>query len=685
MAGRLLTGLRRVNATRRPEHDLRLRLLTLVAVAAGVVAVGTTGAAPWPDVVVALALLPVGSWWSWRRRESSNYAAKAVVSVAALAALARFFGDLLLSGSLDDARQPLAQLFLAVQVLHAFDLPQRRDLTFTLGSSLALMALAGAAARDLAFAPLLAGYLAVAGLALARLERSAAAERAEGAGGGLAALPTPRTPGRRRLVPVLATAMTAAVLFGLLPVPSSGALGGLPFSPGRGSGTATGARVSDGSLPFGDGDGTQEFDPLEYFGFAERVDPRTVGQLSDAPVLRVRTPRPRLLRGVVFDRYEGGVWQRSGDEPQPSTGLPVPVQPPSRPLADTDRMVQTVELLRDTPNLLFGAADVTEVWTAGRSVSVWDDGTLTTSATQSAGTVYSVVSLVEMTPRDELRRLPGRWERVDPGAYARWTALPDDVSPRVLDLAAQLAVGVPDTPYARAEAVQRWIGEHVSYSLGAPPPPPGRDAAEHLLFSTRQGWCEPIATAMVVLLRAQGVPARFVTGFQPGDRDLLTGWWTVRAHHAHAWVEVFVPQHGWVAFDPTGAVPFAVQPDAGGLTVPLLAALARLREALPPGAVPALVAGLAALAAVTAGAVAARRRLVLRRAGPWARLEAMLSRRGLRPDPAATPAERVSRAQVLALDAEALAVLRAHEEARRYGAPAPSGDDVRRALESLGA
>ena len=66
---------------------------------------------------------------------------------------------------------------------------------------------------------------------------------------------------------------------------------------------------------------------------------------------------------------------------------------------------------------------------------------------------------------------------------------------------------------------------------------------------------------MAVLLRADGIPTRIVTGYGPGERNPFTGYYEVRSSDAHAWVEVYYPGYGWVPYDPTFGVPAA--PDAG--------------------------------------------------------------------------------------------------------------------------
>ena len=105
--------------------------------------------------------------------------------------------------------------------------------------------------------------------------------------------------------------------------------------------------------------------------------------------------------------------------------------------------------------------------------------------------------------------------------------------------------------------MEAWLAAHVEYDLDAPVPGAGVDAVDDFLFESQRGFCEQIASALAVMLRTQGVPARLATGYVPGDRDRISGVWKVRASDAHAWVEVWFPQSGWQAFDPTADVPLS--------------------------------------------------------------------------------------------------------------------------------
>jgi len=703
-----LAAVRRINRTVRPEEDVRLRRLVLASVLLAVAAVLLTGSAPPADGIVALVLLPLGAWWSHRRRRADNTLLKAALTLGAALALGRFFGDLGAAGSVDAARRPLTQLFLAVQVLHGADLPQRRDLGFTLASSLALVALAGAGLQEAAFAPVLLAYGGVAGLALVRLQRSSATEAADeaAAAGGLRAPSPPDPPAAppparlrawlRAAAPVL---LATALVFSLLPTTSRSRLTGLPFAGVPGP-PLPAAGVTNPGLPYAERDADGAPVPEgEYFGFAETVDLSTAPRLSDEPVLRLRTDRPRLLRGVVLDRYDGRGWARTSPDPGPLRGLPVNLAPPARPLAELAEHVTTVEVLRELPNLVFAPAEPAAVWLAAGAVSAWDDGTVTTPATLGEGTVYSVVSLLDVAGPERLRVPgPGAYATGPPGGADRWLQLPAGLPPRVRDLAADLTRDRP-TPYAKAEAVEDWLAANTEYSLHVDPAPEGADVIDHFLFTSRRGWCEPIASSAVVLLRAAGVPARYATGFQPGARNPLTGWWTVRGSDAHAWAEVWVPGHGWTPVDATGAVPSALDPEARAPSIPLVGLLQwageRLRELVPAGLRTALLGPPGRAAAVSVLVFAA----VLLASLTWLR---HLRRRAPSPSPFLRLAARAAAAGVPApswqtpreyaaalararpdLPSPALAALLADEEHRRYdpGGLAPPGDPERALAE----
>ena len=132
--------------------------------------------------------------------------------------------------------------------------------------------------------------------------------------------------------------------------------------------------------------------------------------------------------------------------------------------------------------------------------------------------------------------------------------LPAGFNPRTLELAAQLQ---RDTPGAAPAALVQAALERLrtgSYRYTLDPGVYGQHTADEFWFDRKEGFCEHIASAFVVLMRALGIPARLVTGYQGGERNSVDDFWVVRQSDAHAWTEVWLAGRGWIRVDPTSMV-----------------------------------------------------------------------------------------------------------------------------------
>ncbi|HEY7036214.1 MAG TPA: transglutaminase domain-containing protein [Thermomicrobiales bacterium] len=146
----------------------------------------------------------------------------------------------------------------------------------------------------------------------------------------------------------------------------------------------------------------------------------------------------------------------------------------------------------------------------------------------------------------------------------RYLQLPGTVTARTRDLAAQV-VGAAGTGNAfdEAIAIQDYLRTTYAYDLNSPPPNENLDFVDDFLFESKVGRCEHFATAMVVLMRSLGVPARLVSGYHVGDYDPSAQGYVYRGDQAHTWVEVYYPEYGWIPFEPTPSEDaFAYGPDA---------------------------------------------------------------------------------------------------------------------------
>jgi transglutaminase-like putative cysteine protease len=136
----------------------------------------------------------------------------------------------------------------------------------------------------------------------------------------------------------------------------------------------------------------------------------------------------------------------------------------------------------------------------------------------------------------------------------RWLELPAGFNPRTLALAQQLRAQRPEAGAAELSkaVLARFRTQNYRYTLE--PPLLGRDAVDDFLFGSKAGFCEHYAGAYVVLMRAMGVAARVVTGYQGGELNPVDGYYTVRQSDAHAWAEIWTSAGGWQRVDPTAAV-----------------------------------------------------------------------------------------------------------------------------------
>ena len=135
----------------------------------------------------------------------------------------------------------------------------------------------------------------------------------------------------------------------------------------------------------------------------------------------------------------------------------------------------------------------------------------------------------------------------------RYLGLPDTVPERVVALARDITATEP-TPYDRALAIETFL-RRFPYTLDLPQPPLDQDITDYFLFVAKRGYCDYYASAMVVLSRAAGLPARLVTGYIGGYYDETLEAYLITADLAHAWAELYFPGYGWIVFEPTGGRP----------------------------------------------------------------------------------------------------------------------------------
>jgi len=250
-------------------------------------------------------------------------------------------------------------------------------------------------------------------------------------------------------------------------------------------------------------------------------------------------------RAITYDYYFGRGWATSYTESKRYEPGAVIQQPEG---AHLHPLRQEVRLVSDRlGGLIHVDGQLVSVDQPSEIAWRWPDEIFaaTTEARQyRADSVYTVVTA------EELRGAPTEYPEWMPGRYLQ---LPDDLPPRVMTLARDLTATEP-TPYDRAVAIERYLRQF-PYTTDVEQPPPGEDIADFFLFELQEGYCDYYATAMVVLARAAGLPARLVVGYASGSYDVLNARYIVTEADAHAWPEIYFPGYGWIEFEPTAGRP----------------------------------------------------------------------------------------------------------------------------------
>jgi hypothetical protein len=536
---------------KRAEDSVELRVWVLAAVLVGEVAVLTSGYFGASTGVLVPLLTVVAFVVSYYRRREKNILIKVMLAFGALAVLAMFFREVLTS--LYDTRVPLARLFLWIQVIHAFDLPARKDLTYSLVSGLILVAVGAVLSTSLWYGVFVLAFLLCSIGALVQMNLSEARERA-----GLGAT---RSQGLVRGVVVpgfFAVVVVGLLCFSLLPQRQGMNLMMMPTSAFQDLAANFSGGVQNpyyepppGGDPFAGP--PQAISPFSYHGFRPYMDLRSRGRLSDDIVMKVRSEEPVPYRGVVYDEYNGKGWEIStGDAAEtlstPSTRFDMytasntePVQGPTRSVA------QVFHVEMDASNVIFGAYRPATLFFPTGNIKVDPYNSLRAPYEIPAGSTYSVISQVPNATPDQLRSAGTDY----PGEIAEgYTALPATGLDRTRELARDLTEDTTN-PYDAVMAMNEHLKESYPYDLSIPPQREEMDAVEYFLFVQKRGYCEQFSSSLAVMARSLGIPARVATGYVPGEYNPFTGLYEVRASYAHAWVEVYFPGYGWSTFDPT--------------------------------------------------------------------------------------------------------------------------------------
>ena len=273
-------------------------------------------------------------------------------------------------------------------------------------------------------------------------------------------------------------------------------------------------------------------------GLSDTMSPGDITDLglSDDIAMRVHfngDPPPRserYYRGPVLHDFDGHTWSRTA-----VGALAAP------PLVFKGKAYQyTVSLEPHQHNWLF-ALDWPSQWDTARDV-LTNDYMLTQTTPVSTPTDIVATSYTHSEAA----------QPITPGMRQRDTRLSRNHNPRTLELAANMRSEHPDDLDYIHAVLDMFHEQPFYYTLT--PPLLADDSVDGFLFDSKRGYCGHYASAFAVLMRAAGIPARVVTGYQGGTYNRFANYWILRQSDAHAWDEVWIEGSGWLRIDPTSSI-----------------------------------------------------------------------------------------------------------------------------------
>jgi transglutaminase-like putative cysteine protease len=303
-----------------------------------------------------------------------------------------------------------------------------------------------------------------------------------------------------------------------------------------------------------------------------------------------------LVSFYLFPRIQGPLWGLPSDAKIARSGLSDSMSPGNiSKLAMSDELVFRVKFLKDTPaksDMYWRAIILSQFdgrnWTPSPQANVQDsiklavsgpaiiqeitlepgnnhylfglDAVAATPAVEDLGAYSNAVGEIrsKLAINKRIRYQVASHVRyrlhsdIDTEQIQLNLRLPRDTNPETRQFAQKLQQSYPDQR-SRIDATLRYFREE-KFFYTLEPPLLGRNSVDDFLFSTRAGFCEHYSSAFVVIMRAMGIPARVVTGYQGGLLNTRDGYYEVKQSDAHAWAEVWLERDGWVRVDPTAAV-----------------------------------------------------------------------------------------------------------------------------------
>lgn len=258
---------------------------------------------------------------------------------------------------------------------------------------------------------------------------------------------------------------------------------------------------------------------------------------------------PLYWRAKVYDKYNSQGWFSS---PTYLQTFDLDILQLSEEGAPDERIqVKHSIRLNAVTDTLFTAgipfSSDTEAQLAGRENAPWDILQVRSMIELHINQKYEIQSLISTATPEQLKQAGTEYPQ---WVRENYLQIPRTLPLRVRELSKQITSST-NNPYEATITVRDYLKKTYPYSLKITPPAKGSDGVDYFLFTQKAGYCDYFASAMAIMLRSTGIPARLVVGFAPGEWDDSKQGFIVRDLNYHSWPEVYFPGYGWIEFEPT--------------------------------------------------------------------------------------------------------------------------------------
>ncbi|MGC8733655.1 MAG: transglutaminase-like domain-containing protein [bacterium] len=492
-----------------------------------------------------LFFITIGYIWSYIYRNSKQYFVKFLLALLMIIFMINFFKDLSLN--LYDPRIPLVNLLITLLVIHSYDLPRKRDLFYSLLSAIIVFIALSVIITNPIFILFILGITILVFISINSINLN------------IKYISEFLSNFNINTILGFIFFLISLLFYFVLPKPQAGYYFKTVLAPKNFQ------EVNNKNL-FEKKQDSQKLNnqilnkEYSYKAFKGEVDLNNRGLLPHILLMKVKSPLLTYIKGVHYSYYDGKKWKYSENKDlfissYENSIFDVETYNDIYLTDSYDEITIYFIIQQDMPDILYHIPIPYQFYIPTQNI-LTKDYNFFSDYPLVKGMTYTVISKIpridynilnNLTTKDYQDFINHIYSKNKKELYKN-LQLPEKLPNEIKELAMNLT---KNEPYfiKKVEKIKEYLEKNYKYNLFIKELE-AEDAVYDFLFIKKEGYCEQFASAMSVMLRSIGIPARLVVGYAPDKKDILTGFINVYADDAHAWVEVLTP-YGWLPFDPS--------------------------------------------------------------------------------------------------------------------------------------